>query len=173
MIRRIPFAFVAAGLLTACAGNPYAETYRPNTSASLPAVLPAAYPAEVVAGRYFEADGDRLAKGGWVFIGSSSFSHFEGRKEDLLAHARAVRASLVIVYDPTRSFPHLATLPSAASSGEGDRLRASDREEHRLRFLLTPKDEIGLRNVVFATAPRGSDGSFVTYWARIAPVAAP
>ncbi len=86
--------------LAGCASNPYAAFYRSNVAD--PAVSrflerPAG-PAQLFGGKDPDADSLAMLEDGYGLLGQSAFNGKVASRDSLLAHAKAVGASAVIVY---------------------------------------------------------------------------
>jgi len=112
----LPSVGFSADAASAKNGNPYAAAYEQRREA------PAATGANVriYRGSDQDADGQRLMEDGYDLLGSSSFVGGEVPPDQAVAHAKNIRADLVMVYS-TRfgKIPHEAKLDAAKAKAKG------------------------------------------------------
>lgn len=120
------FALPVAGF-TADAANAYADAYKKRIDA--PAAKPAGTEVRIYRGSDKEADTDRLLRDGYDLLGVSSFKGGETPPDKAVAHAKNIKADLVMVYS-TRA----GKLPGSVQAGEDDTKKeiAADTPEMQL-----------------------------------------
>jgi hypothetical protein len=108
-------------LLTGCADNPYAKTYRPSSEVVLRTVAqrreqPTPSTPELVKGTDPKTDLAGLCLEGYVVIGKSKIRGSTASDEHAIAHAKAVGADRVLVYRELGSTEHNAVPPPTPPS---------------------------------------------------------
>lgn len=117
----VPVASVAADALKAEDANAYASSYQKRIDA--PAAKPAVSNVRIFRGADKDADNDRLLADGYDLLGVSTFKSSEVPPDMAVAHAKNIKADLVMVYS-TRfgKIPNAAKSEAAADAADQEKV---------------------------------------------------